>query len=247
MAKKTPKMIKTVYFDEQSARDYIDVINGGRFDWSTAEDKERIAKIIAEIDAEIGHGFNLFSWIKASAAGKISGEYDREAKRAIETKLTNTLLTDYITIACKDKNISRFTGVVYAPQNSISLYRMYSPYTVIVPKENMPIDLERLNDALENARGYYEMLLCSERPPKTILRLNAKAFRNNYNLSDLTKMNLSYYAVKVGTCDISKLDMSMEFDFAKKAPSAEQVLGTETESSSTVLAVYDVVLAGVEV
>ena len=41
MAKKTPKMIKTVYFDEQSARDYIDVINGGRFDWSTAEDKER--------------------------------------------------------------------------------------------------------------------------------------------------------------------------------------------------------------
>lgn len=85
-------MIKTVYFDEQSARDYIDVINGGRFDWSTAEDKERIAKIIAEIDAEIGHGFNLFSWIKASAAGKISGEYDREAKRAIETKLTNTLL-----------------------------------------------------------------------------------------------------------------------------------------------------------
>ena len=132
MAKKAPKMIKTVYFDEQSARDYIDVINGGRFDWSTAEDKERIAKIIAEIDAEIGHGFNLFSWIKASAAGKISGEYDREAKRAIETKLTNTLLTDYITIACKDKNISRFTDVVYAPQNSISLYRMYSPYTVII-------------------------------------------------------------------------------------------------------------------
>ena len=116
MAKKAPKMIKTVYFDEQSARDYIDVINGGRFDWSTAEDKERIAKIIAEIDAEIGHGFNLFSWIKASAAGKISGEYDREAKRAIETKLTNTLLTDYITIACKDKNISRFTDVVYAPK-----------------------------------------------------------------------------------------------------------------------------------
>lgn len=246
MVKKTPKMIKTVYFDEQSARDYIDVVNGGRFDWSTAEDKERIAKIIAEIDAEMGSGFNLFSWLKASVSSKISGEYDREAKRAIETKLTNTLLTDYITIAYKDKNISHFTDVVYAPPNSISLYKMYSPYTIIVPKESMPIDLEKLNDALDGARGYYEMLLCSEKPSKTILRLNAKAFRNNYNLSDLTKMRLSYYAVKVGACDISKLDMSMEFDFAKKAPSAEEVLGAESETSPSTLTVYDVVLAGVE-
>ena len=55
-----------------------------------------------------------------------------------------------------------------------------------------------------------------------------------------------YYAVKVGLCDISKLDMSMEFDFAKRAPSAEEVLGAESETSSSALTVYDVVLAGVE-
>lgn len=247
MARESRKMIKTVYFDEQSARDYIDVVNGGRFDWTTAEDKERIAKIIAEIDAEIGSGFNLFSWLKASISGKTSGEYDHETKKAIETKLTNTLLTDYISAANRDKNVVRFSDVVYAPQNSMSLYRMYSPYTVIFPKDQMPIDLEKLNDALNNARGYYEMLLCNEQPPKTILRLNAKAFRNNYNLSDLTKMKLSYYAVKVGSCDISKLDMSMEFDFAKKAPTAEDVLGADSKPNSTMLKVYDVVLAGVEV
>ena len=64
---------------------YIDVVNGGRLIGGTAEDKERIAKIIAEIDAEMGSGFNLFSWLKASVSGKMSGEYDREAKRAIET------------------------------------------------------------------------------------------------------------------------------------------------------------------
>jgi len=88
--------------------------------------------------------------------------------------------------------------------------------------------------------------VCNEKPSKTILRLNAKAFRNNYNLSDLTKMELSYYAVKVGSCDISKLDMSMEFDFAKRSPSAEEVLGAESETNSSLLTVYDVVLAGVE-
>lgn len=40
--------------------------------------------------------------------------------------------------------------------------------------------------------------------------------------------------------------MSMEFDFAKKAPSAEEVLGAESETSPGTLTVYDVVLAGVE-
>lgn len=38
----------------------------------------------------------------------------------------------------------------------------------------------------------------------------------------------------------------MEFDFAKKAPSAEEVLGAESEASVSVLTVFDVVLAGVE-
>lgn len=247
MAKKktNPQFIKIVYFDEQSARDYVDVINGGHLDWNTEEDKERIAKIIAEIDAEVGSGFSLLSWLKASISGKTSGEYDREAKTAIGTKLTNTLLTDFITLASKDKNIIKFTDVVYAPINSISLYKMYSPYTIIVPKDDIPIDLEKLNEALETARGYYEMLLYSENPSRSVLRLNAKAFRNNYNLSDLTKMKLVYYSVKVGVCDVAKLDMSKEFDFSRKVPTAEEVVGEEKANTTNNLDVYDVILAGV--
>ena len=244
--KSAPKMIKVICFDELSARDYIDIVNGGHLDWSTEEDKEKIAKIIAEIDAEVGAGFKFLSWLKASMNGKVGAEYDRETKTAIGTKITNTLLTDYISMAKKDGNIKIFTDVVYAPENSISLYKMYSPYTIIVPKADMPIDLERLNEALENARGYYEMLLSKEIPPKTVLRLNAKAFRNNYNLSDLTKMNLTYYAVKVGTCLPNKFDMAKEFDFSKNAPTAEYVLGGPTETKNDELDVYDVVLAGVE-
>lgn len=241
-----PKMIKVVYYDEQAARDYIDVVNGGHLDWSTEEDKEKIAKIIAEIDAEIGSGFSLLSWLKASVSGKISGEYDRETKTAIGTRLTNTLLTDYIAAAGKDDNIKKFTDVVYAPENSISLYKMYSPYTIIVPKDDVPINLEKLNEALEHARGYYEMLLSSEMEPKTILRLNAKAFWNNYNLSDLTKMNLKYYAVEVGACNSVKLDMAKEFDFHKKTPSADDVIGQVNTTKDNELKVFDVVLAGVE-
>lgn len=242
------KMIKVVYFDEQSACDYVDITNGGRLDWSTAEDKEKIAKIIAEIDAEISGGFNFFSWLKASMTGKVSSEYDKGTKTAIETKITNTILTDFLSATTMDRNISKFNGLVYAPDNSISLYKMYSPYTIIMPKSEMPIDLERLNEALENARGYYEMLLEHKDKQTVILRFNAKAFRNNYNLSDLTKMNLSYYAVEVGVCDATKLDMSKEFDFSKKLPTAEEVLGVKGYAVTTdgVYKVYDVILAGAE-
>ncbi|WP_368294133.1 DUF6414 family protein [Dehalobacter sp. TBBPA1] len=240
------KMIKVVYFDEQSAIDYIDIVNGGHLDWSTEKDKEKLAKIIAEIDAEVGGGFNFLTWWKASFSGKTSSSYDHEAKTVIGTKVTNTLLTDYLAIADEDKNIKKFVDVVYAPENSISMYKMYSPYTIIVPKDESPIDLEKLNEALDNARGYYEMLLSSEKSPKTVLRLNNKAFRNNYNLSDLTKMKLVYYGICVGVCDISKLDMAKEFDFSRALPTSEEVVSGKTGINDGQLKVYDIVLAGVE-
>ena len=48
MAKNTnnPKMVKVVYFDETAATDYITIQNGGQIDWTTTENKERLAKII---------------------------------------------------------------------------------------------------------------------------------------------------------------------------------------------------------
>ncbi|PRR76609.1 DUF6414 family protein [Clostridium thermopalmarium] len=244
---KERKIIKVVYFDEQAARDYIDIVNGGRLDWSTEEDKEKLAKIVAEIDAEIGGGFKLLTWLKASLNSKVGSEYNRETKSIIGAKLTSTLLTDYISIASADDTVYKFNDcIVYAPENSISIYKMYSPYTIIFPKQDIPIDLEKLNEALENARGYYEMKIFNEDPESSILRFNIKAFRNNYNLSDLTKMKLKYFAIKVGTCDVGKLDMSKEFDFSKPTPTAESVLQQGTSISETLLTVYDVIFAGVE-
>ena len=55
--------MKVVYFDETAATDYITIQNGGQIDWTTTENKERLAKIIAEIDVQAKGGFNLFSFI----------------------------------------------------------------------------------------------------------------------------------------------------------------------------------------
>lgn len=39
--------MKVVYFDETAATDYITIQNGGQIDWTTTENKERLAKILA--------------------------------------------------------------------------------------------------------------------------------------------------------------------------------------------------------
>ncbi|HII4404670.1 DUF6414 family protein [Clostridium perfringens] len=251
MANKTKnsKMMKVIYFDEIAATDYITIQNGGQIDWTSTENKERLAKIIAEIDMQAKGGFNLFSFIKASVSGNANANIDKNTSKLIKSTITNTLLTDYISIADKDKNIRKFhNDGVYAPENSISMYRMYSSYLNIVPKEQIPINLEGLNNALLGERGYYQMLLNSEKDPSCVLRFNINAFKNDYSLADLSKMNLSYFGVKVGQCTKEQLSLEKEFEIkpSNNAPNVKEIVTGETSRSSIkLLDVYDIVLAGV--
>lgn len=243
------EFLKVVYFDEDAAQDYIDITNGGRLDWTTEENKEKIAKIIAEIDAKAQGGFNLFNVIKAALSGEIKADAQGSLSNIVGSTLKNTLLTDYISAASGDSDVKKFgVGGVYAPANSIALYRMYSSYLNIVPKDQLPIDMEKLNDALLGERGYYGMLLKTEDTPSSVLRFNINAFKNNYNLADLSKMELVYYGIKVGICKETELTIDKEFDFQKKKAevTAESILDGDTQSHNEELDVYDIVLAGVE-
>ena len=195
------EFLKIVYFDEAAAQDYVDVTNGGRLDWSTQENKEKIAKIVAEIEAQAKSGFNILNYIKATFQGKVDASASAELTSAFDKTIKNTLLTDYIQAASKDEHVKKFENSgVYAPENSVTLYKMLSSYLTIVPKEEMPIDMEKLNEAILGERGYYDMLLKTEKERKSILRFNLQAFKNNYNLVDLSKMKLTYFGIKVGTC-----------------------------------------------
>lgn len=246
---KSSKMMKVVYFDETAATDYITIQNGGQIDWSTTENKERLAKIIAEIDVQAKGGFNLFSFIKSSLSGNANVNLDTNTSKLIKSTVTNTLLTDYISMASKDKNIRQFhNDGVYAPKNSISMYRMYSSYLNIVPKEQIPIGLEGLNNALLGERGYYQMLLNSEKEPSCVLRFNINAFKNDYSLADLSKMNLSYFGVKVGQCTKEQLSLEKEFEIntSTNTPDVKKIVtGDTSKSFIQYLDVYDIVLAGV--
>ena len=74
-----------------------------------------------------------------------------------------------------------------------------------------------------------------------------------YKINDLLKMNLSIYAIKVGTTTLSQLDVNKELDIdfysrPKDNPdytSSEKKTSDDTDKNRK-LDVYDVLLAGVE-
>ncbi len=246
---KTKQMIKVVYFDETAATDYITIRNGGQIDWTTTENKEKLARIIGEIEAQSKGNFNIFSLLKASLSGNLNTSIDINTNKLVTSTITNTLLTDYILMASNDKNIRQFhDDGVYAPANSISMYKMYSSYLNIVPKDQIPIDLEGLNNALLGERGYYQMLLNSEKEPTCVLRFNINSFKNDYSLADLSKMKLSYFGVKVGECTKEQLSLEKEFEMNNSSSIIdvnEIVTGKKMTETKNGLDVYDIVLAGV--
>lgn len=249
MNKDKQRIIKVVYFDEVSATDYITIYNGGNIDWTTTENKKKLAEILTQIDLQAKGGFNVLGFLKSMVSGKVEGNFDIGTSNLVTSTIKNSLLTDYIDLAEKDDYIKRFdNNKVYAPEESISMYKMFSSYLNIVPQEEMPIDVNALNHALLGERGYYQMLLHDEDDTKYVLRFNINAFKNSYTLADLSKMNLSYYGVLVGEVREEQLSLEKEFEFEKEeeAPDPKKALtGESTEITNEFLEVYDIVLAGV--
>lgn len=109
------EFLKIVYFDEAAAQDYVDVTNGGRLDWSTQENKEKIAKIVAEIEAQAKSGFNILNYIKATFQGKVDASASAELTSAFDKTIKNTLLreTNVLLFDEFDKALSIFHSAFY--------------------------------------------------------------------------------------------------------------------------------------
>lgn len=248
MKKEVSDLIKIIYFDEQAAQDYLDITNGGRLDWSKEENNKRAAEILTEIEAQAKGGFNILEVIKANLSGGISTKGSGEISHIIDSTIKNTLLTDYLDKVKNDSDVKKFHRCeLYALATSASMYKMLSSYLTIVPKEQMPVDMEKLNSAVLSERGYYSLLVDGD--DKTVLRFNIKAFSNNYGLADIGKMKLTCYGVQVGECKLEDLSIENEFGPVKKdvVVTAETVVdGFDVEMANNNLQIYDVVLAGVE-
>lgn len=267
------KICKIVYFDEDSVTDYVQIVAGGELENTTELLKSRDAQEEQSTEANgkvgIGGVFKALLGWEANVSAEVSAGLSFNSNKMVKNIVKNTILTDFLKIiedSSTSKSVSKlpkgaikqFKGYrITAEENSLSYMVMVSPYLSMlksgtsIPAGEFSIAVDKLDNALRHAKGYYEFVGTKGRS-RVVLRFNVNSFRNGYTISDLLKMDLSIYAIKVGRTSLENLNVNNELGMnvsiiPKDNPSYES--GTEvdeTTSSSPVLDVFDVLLTGVE-
>lgn len=213
--------------------------------------------------------------LKALVGFEIKGSVDAGLETSFNTNqmvkniVKNTILTDFIDLidelSSEEKDgvqncgaINKFTGYkIYAPKDSLSYVALISPYLSMlkggtnIPAGDFNIAIDKLDNTIKNAKGYYEFV-GNRGEEQVIFRFNIKSFKNNYKTTDLQKMKISIYAIKVGQSTIEKLNFNNEFEieenFSKKDNPEYEKKKKKVEDTSVekLLDIYDVLLAGVE-
>ena len=267
------KICKIVYFDEESVTDYLQIVAGGELEKTTEllKSSEACQKNNAQLEGKVGIGGLLKALVgwEANAAASLSAGLTFDSAKMVKNIVKNTILTDFINVieeASDGKRISKlpkgtikqFKGYkISAEEDSLSYMVMISPYLSMlkngtsIPAGEFNIAIDKLDNALRNAKGYYEFV-GTKGKSRVILRFNINSFRNSYTISDLLTMDLSIYAIKVGRTSLSNLNVNKELGMnvsiiPKDNPSYRANSDLEENmSADAILDVFDVLLAGVE-
>lgn len=212
------KICKIVYFDEDSVTDYVQIVAGGELENTTELLKSRDAQEAQSVQANGKVGISgifkaLLGW-EAGASADVSAGLSFNSSKMVKNIVKNTILTDFLkTIEDVSQGrtnsrlpkgtIKQFKGYkISAVEDSLSYMVMVSPYLSMlksgssIPAGEFNIAVDKLDNALRHAKGYYEFVGTKGRS-RVILRFNINSFRNSYTISDLLKMDLSIYAIKV--------------------------------------------------
>lgn len=242
-------MIKVVYFDEESASDYLDMAAGGK-SVSTSEDiRERTKGMHGKVEASLMAKLSWLPFLGASGELEAGAQASAAGKSILSKTLSNTILTDYLAEAVNDSRVKQLRGLhVSAPKDSMAYVKMFTPYMVLLKLDDVPVDLARVDEVLAEAKGYYELLGEDVDYQKCVLRFNIKAFRNNYGLTDLARMCLVFHGVFVGQTSEQALSMEAEMSgsVGDMTVEASELVDGATADAEDMLDVYDVILAGVE-
>lgn len=288
------KFKKINYFDEESITDLLQLHYGGKMEKTTELLENTRKQLEADGSAGISTGgtisnllggiFGLNTDLNFRGSGSYSNQTNKLGSKIIE----NTILSDFIEIADKnleEKNIVKFFRSVNLEidQNSLTYVAMISPYLSMIEgqtniNEEMALSYNKISNTLKDAKGYYEILgtiNVNGKDELYVFRFNIEALRNNYKLTDFTNMDLSIYAIKVGTITLNdlKIENQMEQTSKIKNPNYQptgnsednepenknsESKGTEKEEQenkgsadaldeNTDLPLYDVIIAGVGV
>ncbi|MEI5582564.1 MULTISPECIES: DUF6414 family protein [unclassified Agromyces] len=241
-------LIKVVYFDEESASDYLDISAGGKADTTSENVRDRTTKMHGEVETRLSAKFSWLPFLGATAETGAGIDLSSAGQSILRKTLSNTILTDYLAQVKEDSRVERLSGLrVTAAKSSMAYMKMFTPYMIIARTEDQGLDLARLDEALAGAKGYYELVGEDSAGLKRVLRFNIKAFRNNYGLADLTRMRLIFHGVLVGQASEDGLGIEAEMSLDARAEAFTAVrLVDGGDPKGDLLDVYDVILAGVE-
>lgn len=258
--KENGKIVKIIYFDENSAMDYVNIMNEGEI----TQTNEGI--VYQEKDTQISIGAKISAKLKfmkfLNAETKVASDIDliTNSKNIINSTITNTILTDYIKLATENSNsIKSFNNIKLAIfDDSFTELKLQTPYTYLISEKStiaQDFAVNKFDSILEIIRGYYEFSAEDTiKNEKYIFRFNVNCLKNNYKLIDLLKMELYFYGVKVGRMNINDLKTQNELNLNKnKIKSSNEIYneifsGTKNEGNNLdedIRDVYDIVLAGV--
>ncbi|RJS53056.1 hypothetical protein CJ480_15150 [Bacillus subtilis] len=249
--KNNNSFLKIVYFDEKSVLDYLDTIKEGRYEEVTKQVINKATKIAAEINSKNEGKISIPYLVKSifNANGNVSVSRDKSS--VLNTTLTNTILTTFLEKE-NVKNTEKLEGYkLNIEKKSFTYLKIFTPiiraFKIDQETDNIPVDLSILDEVMESAKGYYEMI-GTKRDKEVVMRFNLSGLRNNYRLNDLTKMNITLYGVCVGTCKKSDLWIENELGIDVQQDVnvlAEQVTDINSNDQEE-LKLYDILLAGVE-
>lgn len=273
MSNTSNNFLKIIYFDEMFVSDFMQVIAGGELKKTTEFISEVNSEIEGKASMEAGIGTEqsglskIFSFL---SGGKINIEAGtdanamRKSERLAKNILENTLLADFIALLESDKRrtknkkcegIKKFSKIKVRPEkNSFAYMMLIAPYMSMIngqlpiqtnDGQAMQIDITKIEEAIEKGRGYYDFI-ADYNGKEIVFRFNRVSFRNSYTLSDLPKMQLTYYGIHVGQIEKADLQVQKEFEFGSSTVSSRANYAEQhTLDNSSMLDVYDIVLAGV--
>ncbi len=248
---------KVVYLDEQAVLDFMQLNNDGE----EIKIIKKVSESVAAIDGQASVGKGFFNIAKL----KLSGNASYNKNNIVETQLTNTLISSFMSVI-KDKHpliVSLSNIQLFIHKESPAYYRNLMPIINMIDDVNKVqtlseedrknfsgFNLHAMEKTLDQLSGYYEFICENADGEKMVVRFNISGLRNNYNLNDLTKMSLKLFGIKVGELKDSNLSFNHQMDnMTQDVPSNNIGADFDDEQENTRtnlhLPIIDILMAGV--
>lgn len=249
---------KIVYLDEQAIFDFLELYQDG----VQSEIIKKISETMVGSEADTHIGVSFLARLKVGFSGNAS--FQRSG--VIESQITSTLLSNFKKIITQgkshDSKIECLNNIkLYIEKDSPAFYRNITPVLDMIKdinelsnasasdKNNFKgIEIRNIERTLDKLSGYYEIKGIDENKQEMIVRFNITGLRNNYTLSDLTKMNIKLYGIQVGVVNSIDLKFDTLIDRLSNHNTSELGLDFDDEQEEIpqkLIPIYDILLAGV--